>query len=402
MARPRKAVPSYRLHKASGQAIVTIDGRDYYLGKFGTAASRERYARLIAEGRRGSTRDPSPGQRPTVNTVVARYWRAVLAEGRYQKQGRPTSERGLIRTVLKTLLRLYGSTPADEFGPRSLKTLRMELARGARGPRARTAVNRDVGRIVRVFRWAVSEELVPPKVVWGLQAVAGLRRGEADFVREMPKKQPVAAEDVEKVCQHLDPHLAAMVMLQSLAALRPGELTKMRTSEVDTSGDVWRYIPSSHKTENHGVERVILLGPKAQQYLSPHLRPTAPDEPIFAPALVEGLRRARRRQQAQERYGDRARPNQARDAASRRNPKRRYRESYSANAYRRALCRACLAVGVEVFSPNRLRHTALTRIRAEHGLDVAQVVAGHTSVKTTEVYAQKNISAAEDVMRRTG
>ena len=28
--------PSYRFHKASGQAIVTIDGRDYHLGTHGT------------------------------------------------------------------------------------------------------------------------------------------------------------------------------------------------------------------------------------------------------------------------------------------------------------------------------------------------------------------------------
>ena len=32
--------PSYRLHKPSGQAVVTLNGRDYYLGKHGTAESR--------------------------------------------------------------------------------------------------------------------------------------------------------------------------------------------------------------------------------------------------------------------------------------------------------------------------------------------------------------------------
>ena len=50
-------VPSYRLHKATGQAVVTLDGRDFYLGKHGTAESREAYDRMIAEwlasGRRG-------------------------------------------------------------------------------------------------------------------------------------------------------------------------------------------------------------------------------------------------------------------------------------------------------------------------------------------------------------
>jgi hypothetical protein len=33
-------VPSYRLHKQSGQAIVTLSGRDHLLVPYGTAASR--------------------------------------------------------------------------------------------------------------------------------------------------------------------------------------------------------------------------------------------------------------------------------------------------------------------------------------------------------------------------
>lgn len=32
--------PAYRKHKASGQAIVTLDGNDFYLGPHGTKASR--------------------------------------------------------------------------------------------------------------------------------------------------------------------------------------------------------------------------------------------------------------------------------------------------------------------------------------------------------------------------
>jgi hypothetical protein len=41
--------PSYRLHRASGQAVVTLNGRDVYLGLHGTQASRDAYDRAIAE-----------------------------------------------------------------------------------------------------------------------------------------------------------------------------------------------------------------------------------------------------------------------------------------------------------------------------------------------------------------
>ena len=35
MSKHTKKVPSYRVHKASGQAVVTLGGKDHYLGKYG-------------------------------------------------------------------------------------------------------------------------------------------------------------------------------------------------------------------------------------------------------------------------------------------------------------------------------------------------------------------------------
>ena len=41
--------PKYRKHQASGQAVVSCHGGDFYLGPYGTKASRIEYDRLIAE-----------------------------------------------------------------------------------------------------------------------------------------------------------------------------------------------------------------------------------------------------------------------------------------------------------------------------------------------------------------
>ena len=46
MAKRRR--PAYLLHKATGQARVRIDGKDCYLGVYGSPESRERYDELIA------------------------------------------------------------------------------------------------------------------------------------------------------------------------------------------------------------------------------------------------------------------------------------------------------------------------------------------------------------------
>jgi len=44
-------VPSYCLYKASGQAVVRINGNDQYLDRYGTDDNHAEYARLIAEWR---------------------------------------------------------------------------------------------------------------------------------------------------------------------------------------------------------------------------------------------------------------------------------------------------------------------------------------------------------------
>jgi hypothetical protein len=49
MPRLSNSVPKYRKHRASGQAVVTLGGRDNYLGPRGWEASKTEYDRLIGE-----------------------------------------------------------------------------------------------------------------------------------------------------------------------------------------------------------------------------------------------------------------------------------------------------------------------------------------------------------------
>jgi hypothetical protein len=46
---PKKHKPSYLLHKPTGQARVRIDGKDHYLGLYGSQESRNRCHDVIAE-----------------------------------------------------------------------------------------------------------------------------------------------------------------------------------------------------------------------------------------------------------------------------------------------------------------------------------------------------------------
>ncbi|HQZ63799.1 MAG TPA: hypothetical protein PLY87_01930 [Planctomycetaceae bacterium] len=49
MARKHNVFPSYLLHKPTGQARVRINGRDHYLGPYGSEESRILYGQLIAK-----------------------------------------------------------------------------------------------------------------------------------------------------------------------------------------------------------------------------------------------------------------------------------------------------------------------------------------------------------------
>src|SRR5215217_651349 len=93
-------VPSYRLHKPSGQAVVTLGGRDLYLGKHGTPESRAEYDRLLAEWLAGGRRPvaTAAGAAPgdlSVNELILAYVR--FADGYYRKNGEPTKEPTNIR-----------------------------------------------------------------------------------------------------------------------------------------------------------------------------------------------------------------------------------------------------------------------------------------------------------------
>ena len=49
MRKPNVSVPSYRYHKPSGQGVVTLSGKDFYLDPWQSESSVTEYRRLLAE-----------------------------------------------------------------------------------------------------------------------------------------------------------------------------------------------------------------------------------------------------------------------------------------------------------------------------------------------------------------
>jgi integrase len=180
-------VPSCRFHKQSGQALVTLNGRDICLGKHGTPQSKPEYNRLLAE------------------------W---LSNGRFL----PPSPQ--VITVLEVA----------EFGPLCLKAVREKMIEKKW---CRKSVNDQTARIKHVFKWAVENELVPPSIYHGLIAVAGLKVGRSG-ARESAPVRPVSQEQIDAILKHVSRQVSAMIRLQFLTGMRPGEVCAMREIDMDS------------------------------------------------------------------------------------------------------------------------------------------------------------------------
>lgn len=452
--------PPLRRHAGKACGYAVFGGRFRYFGGRGSWPEGEAdppapvlsaYNLALAGWLQGGdAQDAAPG-RPaepapdalSVAGLVGR-WRA-WAEGHYRDaDGNLTSEYDYVRLSVRPLLHLFGDTPAAAFGPSRLKALRALMVSGydhpERGPQralSRPGVNARVRRVVRVFRWAVAEELVPPSVHEALRAVAGLQRGRTAAPETEPVT-PAPEADVAATLPFLRPPAAAMVRLQGYSGIRPGEACRLRACEIDRRGDVWRWSPARHKTAHRGRGRAVFFGPRAQAVILGFVRVRCPacglegrppalgsrdgarcgpcadrhdeaglegpwprrevdlDRPLFSPARDQEERSAERR----ARRKTRVQPSQKdRRAAS---PKAPPRDAYDARTYGHAVYRACRKAGVAPWAPNQVRHSRATAVRAAYGLEAAQVALGHARADVTQVYAERDHALAERVARETG
>lgn len=414
-------VPKYRRHKGSGQALVEVNGRRIYLGKYNSPASREAYRRLVADLMSPQAEvalAPPPGAPHLVlDELVLQYFR--YAKTYYVKHGELTDEIASIRSALRRLRAMFGATPVVQFGPLAFKKLRESMIQEGL---SRKYINDSMARVRRMFRWGVAEELIPAATYQALASVAGLRRGRSAAL-ESKRVLPVEEEVVKLTLPFLPGVIAAMVQLQQLAGMRPAEVCVIRPCDIDCSSEVWVYRPHLHKCEHIDQERVVLLGPQAQAILGPYLA-RDPQTYCFRPSDSERRRREERHALRKTPLHHGNRPGVKSESIPLRPPG----ESYSVDSYRRAIHRACdkafphplrekrLEGGDHApkapplaewqrqhrWSPNQLRHFTATKVRREFGLEAAQVILGHSAADVTQIYAERDLSKGFEVARKIG
>jgi integrase len=395
--------PKYRRHKATGQAVVTLSGRDFYLGPWQSAKSKREYARLTSQWlAAGGVLVEDSNDTLTIEEVLAAFWKHAKLYY-VDADGRPTTEQRNFRTLIKRFRRAYGDTPAREFGPLKLKAFRQSLVDEGL---ARGNINHHVNRIRHIFKWGAENELVPATVVESLRCVAGLRYGKTD-ARETEPIKPVPDSFVDAVLPYLAPQVKAMIELQRVTGMRSGEVCAMRTCDINAQGNVWTYTPARHKTQYRGHVRTVYLGPKAQAIIRPWLRVDL-QASLFQPTEAEAWRR-------EQRHAARKTPlSCGNKPGSNRKPKPRWRPGtgYTPQSYGKAILYAIQKCNrsrrergepeIPHWHPHQLRHNAATHFRREYGLEVARVLLGHKTAAITEIYAEADQQRAAQVMAQVG
>ena len=284
-----------KLHRhIRGTAFVKIEGRTIYFGPFDDPATRQRFDRFIGEwlanGRRlpAEATDSADAVILSVTDLVDRYRVHVEAT-----QSAAHVEH--IRTACRLMRRLYGDTPAADFGPMKLRAVRATMIAGdphddpPRRPWCRKYIADQVRRLRAMFRWAVSHELLPDAAYRRLTALEPLRRGEAV---DRPPVQAVTRFQVRRAWRYMSRQVKALVLLQLLTGARAGELVRLRPKDIDTTGDVWCAKLVEHKTAHRGRERTIYFGPRARRVIAVFMTTDRPiDTPLFSPREADAERR---------------------------------------------------------------------------------------------------------------
>jgi integrase len=351
---------------------------------------------------------PFQGEVRIIPDLVRAYM--VFAKEYYvDPEGANTSEVGYIERTLEVLLDCFPSLSVDEFGPLRLKEVR-EVMIDKKW--CRKQVNQRISTIRRMFKWAVSEQILSPMILHGLQAVSGLKRGRTR-AKESKRVLPVDERDVYAILAHTTPVVAAMIELQLLTGMRPTEMCLLRPCDLDRSDSVWHYYPEKHKNIYRNIDRIVSIGPRGQELLTPFLL-RAKDAYCFSPAEADKQRRQKLTAQRKTPLscGNRVGTNRKDE------PKRTPGDKYDSTNYRKAVqyaITACnkprraeaKAAGVKPkliphWTPYQLRHTTATKVRKEMGYECAGATLGHTNMSATAIYAERNQGLADEAAKRFG
>ncbi len=170
-----------KLCRDRNQALTWHKGKRVYHGVWGSPEAkkdRERFVAALLE---------NPEQ-PLLNNKIGDVLVSELAV-RYLRHFEPRLDRAEFlhsKRAIGYLIEPYGAFTVNEFSPKKLKVCRDQMVKA--GTLCRSQINKQIGRIIRIFAWGVEEELVRPDIVAALREVKNLQRGERGTFDNPPRQ----------------------------------------------------------------------------------------------------------------------------------------------------------------------------------------------------------------------
>ena len=234
MLHKRKQLPKYCHHKPSDRAFVRIGEKMYYLGKYGSDASRREYDRLIGEFIASGRQSFHDQDEILLESLIVQYLNYIEKEVDLCEERKAS-----INRILRALNELYGKQPVSSFGPMALKAFRHRwVEKGL----CLATINNYTNVVKQFFCWGSEEEIVPPEIAGALRMVRQLQKGRTSAT-VYDAIEPVADETVEKTLPHLRQEIQDMVRVQRFLSGRPQDICNMRLCDIDMSGEIWTYTP---------------------------------------------------------------------------------------------------------------------------------------------------------------
>jgi len=337
MSRPQNPFPTY-LKKFPDA------GRIYWRGETRDLPGKYRSPESLAEYHRLCEIVRETGELPPLDTLEQLLLIKDLCK-RYhhylkEKHGKTSNEPIYISYALRALKKLCGNLPVSEFGPAQLRAVRGELL--AAGYVRRTC-NKRIQQLVRMFRWAVSEDLAEPSQWQRLQSVEPVAAGQFGAI-DRPRKRPVSDAHYHLTLEHASFEVTSALRVLALTGMRTGELLQMRPQDVDMTGTHWIYRPQRHKTQAKTGDTLIAIPAVATQILIAHM-PKSFNEPWFP---------------------------------------------YCSSWLRNAVKRICQAHDIPLWHPHQLRHRFVTKVANAINEKAAQTLARHHDPKMTDHYTARD------------
>jgi len=273
------------------QSFSWYHGKRIYHGVWGSPEAEKNYKRFIARLLENPVLPLQGGK--TGDVIVSELAAGFL---NYVEIQQDKTEFQHFKRAIGFLIEFYGELAVNEFLPKKLKVCRNQMVKA--GTMCRSQINKQSGRIIRIFAWGVEEELVQPKIVAALREVKNLQPGKQGTFDNPPRLE-VSDEVVKRTLPFLSPTVATMVKLQRITGMRPSEIYRMTAGDIDKSKEqvgLWHYILKTHKTEKRvGGVKIVPLGKPEQALITPYLVGKTADESVFSPRRASQERRERQR-----------------------------------------------------------------------------------------------------------